>query len=62
MSKVFSKKRFVKVKNGMRVYDADHIEYWNKREYLNTQKRYTLNTQGYYLRNKMDCVRIVNLK
>ena len=39
MSKVFSKKRFVKVKNGMRVYNADHTEYWNKREYLNTQKR-----------------------
>ena len=39
MRKVFSKKRFVKVKNGMRVYDADHAEYWNKREYLNTQKR-----------------------
>lgn len=39
MSKVFSKKRFVKVKNGMRVYNADHAEYWNKREYLNTQKR-----------------------
>ena len=39
MSKVFSKKRFVKVKNGMRVYNADHAEYWYKREYLNTQKR-----------------------
>ena len=39
MSKVFSKKRFVKVKNAMRVYNTDHAEYWNKREYLNTQKR-----------------------
>ena len=39
MSSVFSKKRFVKVKNGMRVYNANHAEYWNKREYLNTQKR-----------------------
>ena len=38
MSKVFSKKRYVKVKNEMRVYNADHAEYWNKREYLNTQK------------------------
>ena len=39
MSKVFSKKRFVKIKNAMRVYNTDHAEYWNKREYLNTQKR-----------------------
>ena len=39
MRNVFSKKRFVKVKNGMRVHNADHSEYWNKREYLNTQKR-----------------------
>jgi RNA-directed DNA polymerase len=39
MSSVFSKKRFVKVKKGMRIYNADHAEYWNKREYHNTQKR-----------------------
>ena len=39
MTQILSKKWFVKVKNGMRVYNADHAEYWNKREYLNTQKR-----------------------
>lgn len=26
--------RFVKVRKGMRVYDSDAIEYWNKREYI----------------------------
>ena len=39
MTQVLSKKRFVKVKRGMRVYNADHAEYWNKREYLKSYFR-----------------------
>ena len=31
-SRIFSKKRFVKVKNEQRVYCAEHSEYWKKRE------------------------------
>jgi RNA-directed DNA polymerase len=30
-------KRFVKVKDGMRVYDSNAIEYWKKREYTNAR-------------------------
>ena len=39
MSNVFSKRRFIQVKKGKRIYNADHAEYWNKREYLNTRHR-----------------------
>ena len=34
-----SKKRFVKVKNGMRIYCADHAGYWRKREYQNAENQ-----------------------
>ena len=39
MRRVLSKKRFVKIKCGMRVYNADHTEYWNKREYVKSYNR-----------------------
>lgn len=39
MSIVFSKRRFIQVKKGKRIYNADHAEYWKKREYLNTRHR-----------------------
>ena len=39
MQHAFSKKRFVKVKSGTRVYNADHAKYWEKREYLKSYYR-----------------------
>ena len=36
MSDIFSKKRFVIVKNKMRVYSANNADYWRNREYHNT--------------------------
>ena len=36
MCDIFSKKRFIKVKNKMRVYSALNAEYWRNREYHNT--------------------------
>ena len=36
MSDIFSKKRFVIVKNKKRVYSAENAEYWRNREYHNT--------------------------
>ena len=39
MIDIFSKKRFVIVKNGMRVYSAENAGYWRSREYQNTFNR-----------------------
>lgn len=39
MRNIFSSKRFIKVKNGMRVYNAEHAGYWKKRERLNAQNQ-----------------------
>ena len=39
MSDIFSKKRFVIVKNKMRVYSAENAVYWRNREYHNTFNR-----------------------
>ena len=39
MRDIFSKKRFVKVKNKMRVYSAEDAVYWRDREYHNTFNR-----------------------
>jgi RNA-directed DNA polymerase len=39
MGQILSKRRFVKVKREMRVYNADHAEYWYKREYLKSYYR-----------------------
>jgi RNA-directed DNA polymerase len=39
LDEMYSKKRFVKVKNGMRVFNANHTEYWKKREYVKSFQR-----------------------
>ena len=39
MQDIFSKKRFVIVKNTMRVYSAEDADYWRNREYHNTFNR-----------------------
>ena len=39
MFNTLSKKRFVKIKNGRRVYSASDAEYWRKREYFNTHNQ-----------------------
>ena len=39
MSDIFSKKRFVIIKNKMRVYSADNADYWRNREYHNSLNR-----------------------
>ena len=39
MRELLSKKRFVKVKSGKRVYNVEHAEYWNKREYIKSSQR-----------------------
>ena len=39
MIQVLSKKRFIKVKREMRVYNVDHAEYWGKREYEKSYNR-----------------------
>ena len=39
MNDIFSKKPFVIVKNKMRIYSAEHADYWRNREYHNTFNR-----------------------
>ena len=39
MTQLLSKKRFIKVKRGMRIYNADHAEYWDKREHRKSYYR-----------------------
>jgi RNA-directed DNA polymerase len=52
-------KRFVKVKNGMRVYDRNPqtMEYWKKREYVNAYNQiHSVKMQNLYERQKGKCL------
>ena len=39
LSEIFSSQRFIKVRQGMRVFNREHNEYWEKRERLNAYDR-----------------------
>ena len=56
MSNIFSKTRFVIVKNGMRVYSAENADYWRKREYMNTRnKLYSYRVKKLYEKQEGFC-------